>query len=126
MIVTSTCLVNGSPKKRGRKKKEVSDDESIGSFSSGSEVEFMGAATPVLKERTTSRRVAAKPLRYNFSDDENGDSSDGELELFENDGINENNMGKQEKLDTSSESETEKPMNKTATSEDMFDSLVGM
>lgn len=116
-------LANGTPKKKGRKK--MNSDDSDMSFSGGSDVEFVTMTTLPVKERTTARRAAVKSMRYNFSDDENEDSSEGEPELFQNDAVQELDTHRQEKMDVSSESESERPPKQLETSEHMFDSLVG-
>lgn len=119
------CLANGTPKKKGRKR--LDSDESEASFdASGSDVEFVSTTKPPPKERTTVRRAAVKPMKYNFDDDENDVSSEGEPELLKNDAVIEADTNKPEKMDVSSESDSERPPKQHETSEDMFDSLVGM
>lgn len=109
---------NGTPKKKGRKKLSSDDD----SDASGSDVEF-AVQSQATKERVMSRRAAAKPLKYNFSDEES--ASDSEEELFDNSAVRDED-DKPARIDFSSDSEIEKPPKKMQqSSEDLFDSLIG-
>lgn len=88
---------------------------------SGSDIEFSKVGAVEAKERTTSRRAAAKPIKYNLDSDE--DESDKEQELFENSDVKQNDD--QAVLTDSSDSEVPPPKPPQETSENMFDSLIG-
>ncbi|KAK4872667.1 hypothetical protein RN001_014696 [Aquatica leii] len=112
--------VNGSPKKRGKKKKAISDSEDdIDVPSSDMESSF---DIPV-KERTTSRRNV-KTIKYNLDSSDNESVSNDEPELFENSAVKEKDEI-QERLHDSSESENEVAPKKVENSDDLFDSLIG-
>ncbi|KAF5292892.1 hypothetical protein FQR65_LT11144 [Abscondita terminalis] len=113
--------VNGSPKKRGKKNKAISDSEDI---EDGSDVE-LSQPTPPSKERTTSRRnVKAIKYTIDVSDDDDMLDDDDEPELFENSAVKEDDVAKERLFDTS-ESENEITPKKTENPEDLFDSLIG-
>lgn len=96
---------------------------------SGSDVEFSSVVSPVVKERVMNRRQATKPIKYNLTDEEDGNvSSDGEAILHDNDAVKENNgPAVVSNIMSSGESDADdrQPPSRHETSEDMFDSLVG-
>ncbi|XP_018321367.1 DNA topoisomerase 2 [Agrilus planipennis] len=115
-----------SPKKRGRNKKVSSDseDEDILNISDDDDVSF--STKPTVSERATSRRQVSKPVKYTESSDEDGISSGGEPELFDNDAVKDD--FKQQSLEvgsSGSDNEVSPPPKKNESSEDLFDSLLG-
>lgn len=117
-------VVNGSPKKKARRRRySISDDEDDFLDGSDPDVEFVSRGSLDVGERTVGRRIA-KPVKYNI-DSSSGASSGDEQVLFDNDAVKSEGVGKQGKMSDSSDSEAEKPLKKTDTSDDLFDSLIG-
>ncbi|KAF5272739.1 hypothetical protein FQA39_LY07766 [Lamprigera yunnana] len=106
--------VNGSPKKRG-KKKPFSDSED--DIMSSSDIE----AGPVIPSRDRTARRTIKTIKYNI-DSSDSKSSGEEPELFDNDAVKDN-LDLQQRL--SSDSENEVMPRKSENSDDLFDSLIG-
>lgn len=70
--------------------------------------------------------MAATKIKYGFSDDETENTSGSEAELFENKDVLNDDDDKPKIVDLSSDSEIEKPLKRVETSEDLFESLIGM
>ena len=122
--VTFVVLVNGSPKKKAKRRKySTSGDEGDFDGGSDSDVEFVSRTSLDVGERTGGRRVA-KLVNYNIDNSSNA-SSDAEEVLFDNNAVKSEGIGKQGKMIDSSDSEADKPLKKTDTSDDLFDSLIG-
>lgn len=99
------------------KKKEHSSSEDNESSMSGSDIEFSKVGAIAAKEKTTSRRAAAKPLKYNlYSDD-----SDEEQQLSKNSDLEQNDV---QGVD-SSDSDVPPPKQPQKTSKNMCDLPIG-
>lgn len=110
---------NGSPKKKKGKISDSEDDIDL----SGNDSDFALSKSPAVKERFSSRRVAAKPVKYKIDSDSEKSSDDGEPDLFDNDAVKEKSIV-HERIDTSDSEMDIAPAAKNMSSEDMFDSLI--
>lgn len=114
---------NGSPKKKGRKKKDDIDNETSGEENAKSDSESISSPVVSPVRERTIRRAATKVQKYNFSDEE-----DDNKELSDNEDLHENTCLEERESEPvllSDSDEDKPPPPRLESSEDLFDSLVG-